>query len=245
MKKLPYLPLYTGDWLKEPALSVCMPSTRGIWIDLLCAMHEQGQSGELRGTSVQIARLARCTTAELEEALSDLQNFRAAEVQNRGGSWTIANRRMKRAADLRGKRVEAGSKGGSKTQANGREGCPIYESEDEGVLKVREFARGEGITRMDAEWFFFKCHANGWTNGGKPILDWKATLRSWQRARYLPSQKQTKPSAFQAISPTIKKPRIVEPLPLELTDEQIKKNKAVIAEATGQLREKLKMGVAT
>lgn len=189
MKKLPYLPLYTGDWLKEPTLSVCMPATRGIWIDLLCAMHEQDQSGELRGTSVQLARLARCSTVELEEAFTDLQTSRVAELQNRSGVWTIANRRMKRAADLRGKRADAGSKGGSKTKANFLSGSPQYESEDEGLEKVREFARGEGICEADADWFFWKEHGNGWTNGGEPVRDWKATFRSWKSARYLPSLK--------------------------------------------------------
>jgi hypothetical protein len=57
------------------------------------------------------------------------------------------------------------------------------------VVKVREFARGEGIGEGDADWFFWKCHANGWCNGGRSILDWKATLRSWNKAGYLPSQK--------------------------------------------------------
>ncbi len=54
---------------------------------------------------------------------------------------------------------------------------------------VREFARGEGIPDSDADWFFWKCEGNGWTNGGKPIRNWKATLRSWKQAKYLPSQK--------------------------------------------------------
>lgn len=188
VSKQPYIPFYTGDWLKDPAISVCTPATRGVWIDLLCAMHEHGRSGELCGTATQLARLARCETSELIQALTELQTTSAAEVQNRNGSWTIANRRMQREASTREKRSLAGSQGGSKAQAN-REQIPEYESEDEGLKKVREFARGEGIQTRDADWFFWKCHANGWQNGGQPIRDWKATMRSWQRAGYLPSQK--------------------------------------------------------
>ena len=56
--------------------------------------------------------------------------------------------------------------------------------------EVREFAKGEGVSESDADWFFYKCEGNGWTNAGKKIRDWKATFRSWHKARYLPSQKQ-------------------------------------------------------
>lgn len=189
--KYPHLPLYTGDWMKDCELSLCKPATRGVWIDLLCAMHEHNRSGELRGTGEQLARLARCSTVELVEALTDLQATGAALVDIRNDTWTIANRRMQREAATREKRVEAGSKGGSKTQANRKQTPDIdIDNEEEGIERVREFARGKGIPETDADWFFWKGKGNGWTNGGKPILDWKATLFSWQRAGYLPSQKQ-------------------------------------------------------
>lgn len=186
--KQPYFPFYTGDWLKDPRLSLCAPATRGVWIDLICAMHEFDRSGELRGTSEELSRLSRCSTVELIAALTDLQNKRAADVIQRNGSWVIANRRMKKEAATRLKRQEAGRQGGSKTQA-GREQKPEYESEDEGLERVREFGRGKGVALSDAEWFFWKCVGNGWTNAGKPIQDWKATLLCWFRAGWLPSQK--------------------------------------------------------
>lgn len=46
-----------------------------------------------------------------------------------------------------------------------------------------------GLPNSDAEWFFYKNEGNGWTNGRAPIKDWKATVRSWKAAKYLPSQK--------------------------------------------------------
>jgi hypothetical protein len=100
---------------------------------------------------------------------------------------------MQREHSIREKRKQAGSIGGSKTQAS-REQTPDYNCnyDSEGLEKVREFARGEGIGKGDADWFYWKGRGNGWTNGGKPILDWKATLRSWNKANYLPSQKQQK-----------------------------------------------------
>lgn len=99
--KLPYIPFYTGDWLKDPELSLCAPATRGVWIDLLCAMHNAGCSGELRGTPEQLARAARCSTADIAQALTDLQTTGAADVTERNGVVTVVNRRMHRVAKSR------------------------------------------------------------------------------------------------------------------------------------------------
>jgi len=48
---------------------------------------------------------------------------------------------------------------------------------------------GLKLTPEDAAWFFNKCEGCGWKNNGKPIVDWKATVRAWQLARIFPSQK--------------------------------------------------------
>src|SRR6516164_2040625 len=195
--KHPHIPLYTGDWLKDPQLSICSPATRGIWIDFICSMHENGRSGVLRGSSIQLARLARCSPTEIEAAMTELGDTATAAVTSDHGIWTIANRRMQREAITREERRKAGSIGGSKTQAN-REANP-YQTPDNDIdidctgarERVREFARGLGIGKEDADWFFDLKEGNGWTNKGEPIRDWKATMRCWQNGKFYPSQKQT------------------------------------------------------
>jgi hypothetical protein len=46
------------------------------------------------------------------------------------------------------------------------------------------------VPRTDGESCFHKWEGNGWKNGNAQIKDWKATMRSWKAAGYLPSQKQ-------------------------------------------------------
>lgn len=82
--------------MKDPALTLCAPATRGVWIDLLSAMHEAGRLGELTGTAEQLARFARCSTADLALALTDLRTNKAADVTERNGQITVINRRMYR-----------------------------------------------------------------------------------------------------------------------------------------------------
>lgn len=188
--KQPAILFYVGDWRKDLAIQSLSYHHRGIWLELLMLMHCSEQRGRLvlNGkpiSNLNLARLLGLTEQETTDAVSCLLEGGVASLDQNGA---IINRRMVREEERRDKLRENASKGGSKTQAR-REQVPEYESEDEGLLKVGEFARGEGISSDDAAWFFWKCHANGWTNGGRPILDWKATLRSWKRAGYLPSQK--------------------------------------------------------
>ncbi len=89
------------DWLSDHAVSRCAPATRGIWKDLLDAMHESGRTGELSGTADQLARLGRCSAAELVQALTELRITEAADVSERNGTFTIRNRRMRREAAAR------------------------------------------------------------------------------------------------------------------------------------------------
>lgn len=94
--KFPWMQFFCGDWLKDPRLSLCSPATRGVWIDLLCAMHENNRVGELRGTHEQLARIARCLPVDLAHALTELQTTEAADVTERNSVVTVTNRRMKR-----------------------------------------------------------------------------------------------------------------------------------------------------
>ncbi|HEX7531461.1 MAG TPA: hypothetical protein VF333_09975 [Pyrinomonadaceae bacterium] len=95
---------------------------------------------------------------------------------------------MKREAATREKRALAGSQGGSKTQAN-REQMPDTDNDIDCLRVIEEFCVSLGLPKKDGESCFHKWHANGWTNGGRPIRDWKATIRSWKSSGYMPSQK--------------------------------------------------------
>lgn len=100
--KLPFLQFFTGDWLKDPSVSMLSPSTRGIWFDLICVMSESDRSGVLTGYRPALARLARCTPDELAGALNELTLCGTAGVsENENGIVTVINRRMLRESKTR------------------------------------------------------------------------------------------------------------------------------------------------
>jgi uncharacterized protein YdaU (DUF1376 family) len=235
--KYPYIQFYVGDWLKDPELSMCSPATRGIWIDLICAIHEGNGAGKLVANRQQLSRLCRCTKDEINLALSELANTKAADIYEENELVSITCRRIRRAKEISLARQQAGSKGAARSQAN-REQNPDIEGEDEGLLRVRDFAKGEGIIEKDADWFYWKGRGNGWTNGGKPMKDWKATLRSWNRAGYLPSQKNIKTTTFQKPkerAPTY--PRLPEKR--EPTEEEFRKAGEIAQTAIAKLKTQL------
>lgn len=97
--KFPFIQCFTGDWLKDPAVSMLSPAARGIWWDFICVMHESDRSGMMTGSLPMLARLVRCSTDELSAALNELKTCKTAEItEDVNGVVTVINRRMRREA---------------------------------------------------------------------------------------------------------------------------------------------------
>lgn len=201
--KYPWIQFFPGDWLKDPALSLCSPLARGVWIDLLCAMHENNRAGELRGTPEQLSRVARCSPTELTQALTELGATGAANVTECNGVVTVSNRRMKREAKAREqtrKRVTNHRKDGAVTHvkrlSNGDVTADksevIYQSTDLESARTVDYAEiptwnevkteadFRGIQEVSAKRFFDHHDGNSlWINQHGRIINWRAKLKSW------------------------------------------------------------------
>lgn len=75
---------------------------------------------------------------------------------------------------------------GKNGSADGKKGTKAKPSL---LTEVVEFCVEIGLTKDDAEWFWYKCEGCGWKNDGRPIADWQATIRSWKKIKIMPSQK--------------------------------------------------------
>jgi uncharacterized protein YdaU (DUF1376 family) len=237
----PYIALYIGDWRKDLAVQSLSFYHRGIWFELLMLMHCSEERGRLvlsgkPMTTVALSRLLGLSERETSSAVEILVSQGVASRDKRGA---LINRRMAREEDIRKKRKEAGALGGSKAQANREQTPDIDNGTDSGLERVREFARGEGIAQSDADWFYWKGEGNGWTNKGQPILDWKATLRSWKRGGYLPSQRHQSSPGF--VRPKERAPSYPElPPKREPTPEELANAKAIAAGEVAKLKAQLR-----
>jgi len=115
MGKIPSLQFYPGDWLKDPAVRSVSFEARGLWIDMLCLMHESDRRGFLQHatgkpvTAEQLARMTGCSTDDVSRLLQELYNSGVYSCTDHG---VIFNRRMAKDERFRVSRVENGKKGG-------------------------------------------------------------------------------------------------------------------------------------
>ena len=113
--KRPSFQFYPGDWLRDPALRSCSPAARGLWIDMLCLMHEGTPYGYLKVNLKVILpdKLARMTGLTFDEAERLLFELEEAGVFSRDKSGCIFSRRMIQDEEIRKKRAAGGFKGGN------------------------------------------------------------------------------------------------------------------------------------
>jgi len=113
--KLPAFQFYPGDWLKDPNLRRCTHAAKGVWIDLLCLMHES----EERGVLVTSQRawsddeIALAVGGDNATTLACLQELTLKGVANRRTDGALYSKRLVRDEHKRALCKEAGKKGGN------------------------------------------------------------------------------------------------------------------------------------
>ncbi len=96
--KQPWLKFFPTDWRADPALRMCSLAARGLWIEMLCLMHEARPHGSLLVsgrpvTAAQLANLVGGSIAEVEGFLAELED---AGVFSRDADGALYSRRMRR-----------------------------------------------------------------------------------------------------------------------------------------------------
>ena len=209
--KRPSFQFYPSDWLRDTALRSCSPSARGLWIDMICFMHEGNPYGHLKvGNKVilpsNLASMVGATLLEVEGWLSELHQAGVYEIADTG---EIYSKRMVRDETLRNKRAEGGKLGGNPSLKVNLKVIPMVEKEvkqkptpsssssssSSNIIKAsrlptdfempvdwRQWARSQrSDIDVDMEAESFRDY---WSSkGGKDACktDWQATWRNWVR----------------------------------------------------------------
>lgn len=64
--KRPSFQFYPGDWSANPNLKRCSFAEKGVWLEVMCLMHDQVEYGVLRWPLKEIAEAVKCKVAELQ-----------------------------------------------------------------------------------------------------------------------------------------------------------------------------------
>lgn len=92
---------YPSDWRSDPALRLCGLAARGLWIELLCIMHEADPRGFLlvNGSPLNERQVASLIGAPVKELAALLGELESAGVLSRNGAGVIFSRRIVRDAE--------------------------------------------------------------------------------------------------------------------------------------------------
>ncbi|QDP58340.1 MAG: hypothetical protein Unbinned664contig1000_21 [Prokaryotic dsDNA virus sp.] len=118
----PYMKFYTSDWMSDPKLRICSIAARGLWMEMLCIMHEADPRGYLivnnqPVTSRQLAILSGVLLDEVEDLISELET---AGVFSRDREGRIYSRRILRDEKKAKIARKNGKKGGNPRVKSGR-----------------------------------------------------------------------------------------------------------------------------
>ena len=116
MSGLPWFKMFPEAWRSDPSLRSCSSAARGLWMDMLCLMHEANPRGHLclsTGQMVDVPALARLCNLSLTETRKLVAELRKAGVFSVTDSGVIFSRRMARDERRSQRGRETGRLGGN------------------------------------------------------------------------------------------------------------------------------------
>jgi len=120
--KRPSFQFYPSDWLRDTGLRTCSVGARGLWMDMICFMHEGTPYGVLKvGSKVILpSNLASMVGATLQDVEGWLEELESVHVFDRDENGAIMSRRMIRDENTRELRAAGGKLGGNPALKQGK-----------------------------------------------------------------------------------------------------------------------------
>ena len=96
--KRPYLMLYVADWQSNAKLRLCSHAERGIWLDVMCIMHDQDEYGVIRWPLRDLAQAVHTTLSSLKK-LVDREILKGADAGSTCGAFIYTPRSGRKVGD--------------------------------------------------------------------------------------------------------------------------------------------------
>lgn len=202
----PWLKFYPTDWRADPALRMCSLAARGLWMEMLCIMHEASPYGSLRvnGRTVTDRQLSALAGGEVGELLAELED---AGVFSREDDGTIYSRRMQRDAEKAARDKANGKEGGNPSLKRGvnpkdKAQKPEARSQTDGVGSDEPTSPEPGKpapvvviglpTVSDGDFPISEADVTEWSTAfpGVDVRQQLAAMRAWLMAN--PTRRKTK-----------------------------------------------------
>ena len=119
--KRPYFRFFPADWRSDPGLRMCSIAARGLWMEMLCLMHDGEPYGHLalNGRSMPNAPLANLFGTSAKDVAKLLTELESAGVFSRTAEGVIYSRKMVRDQEKLDRDKANGRTGGNPGAARG------------------------------------------------------------------------------------------------------------------------------
>jgi hypothetical protein len=141
VSKRPSIQFYPGDWQRDSALRSCSLAARGLWIEMLCLMHDSKPYGHLKigERNITTELLAMMVGADPNSVTASLAELEQSGVFSKTRDGVIYSRRLVKDDKLRTVRRGTGSLGGNPKLTGGYKQaghvyCVLRESD--GAVKI-------------------------------------------------------------------------------------------------------------
>lgn len=130
--KRPAFQFYPADWRKDAALQSCSIAARGLWVEMLCIMHECTPYGYLcvNGQPMTDSQLARLVGDTVKAVVSYKKELEAAGVYSYDDQGRVYSRRMVKDEHLRNIRAQAGAMGGNPALLGGKDKQKVKQTDN-------------------------------------------------------------------------------------------------------------------
>lgn len=151
--KIPSFPFYPADWRGDLKLQLCKLDIKGLWVELMCIMHDSNKYGYLlidgeKPTEEELAFLLRVDIDIFKKLFSELKEKGIIKINEEGIYYS---KRMVNDFKLRELSKEYGKLGGNPNLKEGKgrgkgRGYPSSEKEKEDEIE-------KGIENSKKKWF--------------------------------------------------------------------------------------------
>lgn len=205
----PWIKFWVGDWRKDPDVALLSAETKGVWLEMIWAMHEK-DTYKLTGTLLELSLMAGCREDEVKRAIAELKRYNVAKVcHNKSVTVTVTSR--KRHADVldrdkarlrkQQQRVRDGDTiDDTAMSQSSHSNVTLSDSDSDSVSNVfnkknkvnfspptledcLDRCDVKGFDHKYGEGFFEHYDENGWMRGRNPMRDWKKSLTMWHKKR--------------------------------------------------------------
>lgn len=119
--KRPAFQFYPADWRRDSALQSCSVAARGLWIELMCVMHDCEPYGVLsvNGKAMSASQLSRLVGEQEKVVTRLLSELEDAGVCSRDEQGRLFSRRMVKDEAVRESRANGGHAGADRSWLQG------------------------------------------------------------------------------------------------------------------------------